>query len=1152
MAGTTTRKRPPRPRPGGAPLPLTSTPTQLIARALHLSQTPTPHPHPDAQAALTTALAASASPAAFVADLVPLLSRAARVWERAPAVEAVFANVTAFAAAHAGRQPAGGGVNRGDDPPADEDGKEGEGASLPIVDSVASCLLLAVAAWTAAADRAVRFRGAQAAGAILGALDDGVVFDGEVYEQLTDALVAAASDVVVRVRAAAAVALCRLQVVDSVDGELADTDGEGGTPDACPVHALLAELATGDASPVVRAAAVSSVIAVGVGAVALRTALRDGCPGVRRSAVAAMTAVNPVALGGNGRAAALVTFLGDPDAGVRAVGWSRVVVGAWFRGACEGDAVAFAELLLRDELPPPPIDGEEVDGGGGLTAPLDAAAGSDGAGWDDDAVTPPPTPARTRLVLATLIRLFQDPAAAPALAVDVNDLAEADALVLRAVVAVRGAAVLTPLVRDAGVLADVLVYYAGLPRVLAQLLPLVGVVGRGGREALRSVLLESILGGEGVDGRVVGAAVEAMRELEGAGRGDEAVLEYTLAEVLPAAAAAAAAAGGTAGDGIDEANDSVDEADAATAALCHRRASWARLRALHIAEAVLGGAPPGLLFPTAMQSPPPRPPTPPSLADDAPTTDVAPPPACDAAALTPVSPPRRPAVDADGPTAAVVRLLVRLAIASVGSAAAPAGTTLASPADDGSAGAVRAAALRVLGQAALADQSGRTALEAAPLLVTAARYEGGTVAADATRSLCDLLVKFGDLDGGGPGKGEVLLGASLVAGAEARDVIPVSDARSTATDDDDGGNGSGSTSGSDSDASSVATCHGRRRTNRRIEGRRGATTAPADVPTVDDLAAAAVAAAAAGGPPGSATAAALCLVLVAATSTGIARRAVGGEAAAKLLLTHRIPASAAAPVLAWLAVSPHVVGASSPRGSGGTVVAAAPAAAAAAAAAADDAQWHPDAANDDPAARLRSVTGVLFALYVRRGAAAAAAVEAAAVQVATAVATSAAGTAGGGRRDGGGGGCDGSGGGGWGVDAPTAIATVTALCALLQRTDDTAARRGDGAVAGGACDGMDCEGRRDAGGPVARIATEVVGAAAAGLGGVAGVRVLCRLAGGLRPAVAGAPAGALRAAVAAAVEEVAAEGGGGARAAGNLRRLLAHCEGSGGGGSDVD
>lgn len=76
---------------------------------------------------------------------------------------------------------------------------------------------------------------------------------------------------------------------------------------------------------------------------------------------------------------------------------------------------------------------------------------------------------------------------------------------------------------------------------------------------------------------------------------------------------------------------------------------------------------------------------------------------------------------------------------------------------------------------------------------------------------------------------------------------------------------------------------------------------------------------------------------------------------------------------------------------------------------------------------------------------------------------------------------------------------------------------------------------------MARIATAVVGAAAAGLGGVAGVRLLCRLAGGLRPAVAGAPAAALRAAVATAVEEV-AEGGGGARAAGSLRRLIVHCE----------
>lgn len=373
MAGTATRKRPPRPPPGAPALPPTPTPTQLIARALHLAQSPTPRPHPDAQAALATALAASASPAAFVADLLPLLSRAARVWERAPAVEAVFTNVTAFAAANAGGPAAGGGSDRGDDgggASSDEDGEGHEGESLAVVESVASCLLLAVAAWTAAADRAVRFRGAQAAGAILGALDDKVEFDGEVYEQLTGALIAAASDVVVRVRAAAAVALCRLQVVDQgvgVEGDEGSADGDDSAPDTCPVHTLLAELATGDASPVVRAAAVSSVVAVGIGAVALRTALRDGCPGVRRAAVATLAAVNPVTLGGDGRAAALVTFSGDPDAGVRSVGWSRVVVGSWFSSICDAEPISFAEMLLRDELPPPPTDGEdgELGGGGG-------------------------------------------------------------------------------------------------------------------------------------------------------------------------------------------------------------------------------------------------------------------------------------------------------------------------------------------------------------------------------------------------------------------------------------------------------------------------------------------------------------------------------------------------------------------------------------------------------------------------------------------------------------------------------------------------------------------------------------------------------------------------------------------------------------------
>lgn len=1121
MAGTTTRTRPPRPPPDAPPLLPTPTPTQLIARALHLAQSPTPRPYPDAQAALATALAASASPAAFVADLQPLLLRAARVWERAPAVEAVFANVTAFAAANAGGPPAAGGADRGDDSgatTADEDGEEDDGGSAPVEDSVASCLLLAVAAWTAAADRAVRFRGAQAAGAILGALDDVVVFDGEVYEKLTDTLVDAASDVVVRVRAAAAVALCRLQVVDhgvGMDREEGNADGDDSAPVECPVHTLLAELATGDTSPVVRAAAVSSVTAVGVGAVALRTALRDGCPGVRRAAVAAVAAVNPVVLGGDGRASALVTFSADPDAGVRSVGWSRVVVGAWFRGVCDGEPISFAEMLLRDDIPSPPADGEGE--GGGMAAP-GAIARSDGAGWDDDAVTPPPTPARSRLVLATLTCLFQDPAAAPELAVDINDLAEADALVLRAAVAVRGAAALTPLIRDAGVLADVLIYYAGLPRVLTQLLPLVGVVGRGGREALRSVLLESILGGEGVDGRVVGPAVEAMRELEGAGRGDEAVLEYTLAEVLPAAAAAATAVGGTTGgEGGDD--DGADGADAAATALCRRRASWARLRALHIAEAVLGGAPPGLLFPTAKPLPL-LPLTPLTVASDV-AANGGVPFSRDAVTggLAPVSPPRRPAADADGPTAAVVRLLVRLAVASVGGAAAPASTF--SPADEAagadSASAVRAAALRVLGQAALADASGRTATEAAPLLVTAARYEGGGVAADATRSLCDLLVKFGDLARGGGG--DVLLGASLAAGCKGEAVTPAGAARNTDTDDDDRSN-DGCSSGSDSDGGGVATRRGRRRPSRRTACRRPASAA-ADAPTLDDLATAAVAAAAAGAPPGSSTAAALSLVLAAATSAGVARRAVGGEAAAKLLLTRRIPASAAAPVLAWLAVSPHVVG-PSPRGNGG-------AAATATATAADDGQWHPDAADADPAARLRSVMGVLFALYVRRGGAAAAAVEAAAVQVATAVAASAATPADGSRRSGGGG-------GGWGIDTPSAIATILALCALLQRADAAAADRGDGAAGGG--------------GPVARVATAVVTAAAAGLGGVAGVRLLCRLAGGLRPAVAGAPAAALRAAVATAVEEV-AEGGGGARAAGSLRRLLAHCEG-GEGGSAVD
>lgn len=440
-----------------------------------------------------------ADPAAFLSAFLHALNRALVVFTREPAVENVVAFVAAFAAHLSGDAGGGGGF------------------SVAIISYLA--------AKSGAANKAVRFRCCQVLAGVLQALPDDAAIEDEVWDAMTNALLLRVGDKIERVRAAAAGALCRLQV----SGEAGEAGNDSIT------KTLVAILAT-DSSSSVRKAALAAVAVneTTVSAVFRRT--RDVKEDVRRVAYGTLASRwNVEDLIVEDRVELLQAGLKDRSKAVRAVVAEKLLVDNWLAGACEWDVSALVELLGGREYE------EEV--------------------------------------LQALRIVFASPKGKELVAgieIDINNLTAASVMVLRAIADVESSASrIEELVDSALTFSSLLRYYGTDEFATRQLLAItrrIDLADEAGRRAVEEALHFFFLASSEVNELVIPDAVAAMRlVMMSEDAASRLLVEIILNDVLPSAGEAETDAEG--GKDRDPAGEDEDD--------------WVSIRALTITKELL-------------------------------------------------------------------------------------------------------------------------------------------------------------------------------------------------------------------------------------------------------------------------------------------------------------------------------------------------------------------------------------------------------------------------------------------------------------------------------------------------------------------------------------------------------------------------------------
>lgn len=248
-----------------------------------------------------------ASPTAFFSAFTHCLNRALLVFSRQPAVERLVAFVAHFAATAE-----------------TDDGN---------FRSVLLAYLLEQANATAPA---VRFRSTQLLAATLNAMPEDAELADELWEPLQDAVLSRALDRVPRVRAAAAAALCRLQIT--------------ADPQDDPFAERLVSMVAKDSSAAVRKAALQAIAISGHTLPAVVARTRDVRADVRRVAYETLALrVPPLSMNDEELVRLLRTGLADRDQGVRKACTETLLLTGWLDGACEGNVFTLCELLGCNE-----------------------------------------------------------------------------------------------------------------------------------------------------------------------------------------------------------------------------------------------------------------------------------------------------------------------------------------------------------------------------------------------------------------------------------------------------------------------------------------------------------------------------------------------------------------------------------------------------------------------------------------------------------------------------------------------------------------------------------------------------------------------------------------------------------------------------------
>lgn len=308
---------------------------------------------------------------------------------------------------------------------------------------------------------AVRFRAVQLIGTVLSTLPVDAEISDEVLDQIDKVVMDRAIDRVPRVRAAAAWALCRMQV--------------SGNPETDDSTSVLVNMLSSDSSASVRKAAIHAVAVNSHTLSFILSRIHDVNADVRRAVFDALSKnVDPFQLGQENVIYLVRNGLQDRVKSVRDFCCERLILQSWMREACEGDLFKLVDLLGGD--------------------------------------------ANETVILNVLKVVFQADDYShlvDSLEIDVNNLTVRDVFVLRGLCEARrtdrGLDKFIPTTLD---YANILRYYAvdaTASKNLLELCKCVDLSDEAGRRELQNVLCTSFLSSRQVLNEIIAAAVRALQ-----------------------------------------------------------------------------------------------------------------------------------------------------------------------------------------------------------------------------------------------------------------------------------------------------------------------------------------------------------------------------------------------------------------------------------------------------------------------------------------------------------------------------------------------------------------------------------------------------------------------------------------------------------------